>query len=608
MRRTLLSLLTLLLLMPSAAQASHTSSGTWFPFEPMGSPRAFHSSTLLADGAVLVAGGQSSFYRTLDTAEIYDPETDDWTPTGSMSSARAFHGAVRLQDGRVLVHDDAGAAELYDPEDGAWTPTGSLHEGRTTSTTTLLSDGRVLVVGTSSGPLDLGEEPPADSEPGPATAETYDPQTGVWTPAATSAVARDLVFTATLLRDGRVLVAGGGTRAAEIYDPQTDTWMPTADLSDARGGHVAVRLDDGRVLVAGGAGDSGNLATVEIYDPETGRWQSAPSMRSPRLNGKAVLLDDGRVLVAAGEHGSRLTTGEIYDPGSGIWTPAGPMTAARWGEAFTLMEDTRVLATGGLQGLGPDDVLASTEVFARNTTVDMTPISFGSQALGAGGPTVYSGIRNTGDAPLFIDRWRLEGGHFDDFDFGANRCPGVLYPGDRCARGLVFTPTAAGPRETDLLVIANVDGENSTPVTGHATAAPADGAPGPTGPAGPSGPQGASVTGPAGAAGAAGPSGPPGEQGAQGPRGLGGAYRCKERDRTGAKRRVCFLVIFQARGMTARATITRGRSIRRVRARKLTSNTADLALPRLVKGRRYKVTITLRKGRETYVIRRTIRA
>ncbi len=377
-------------------------------------------------------------------------------------------------------------------------------------------------------------------------------------------------------------------------------------MSASRQDHVAVRLANGRVLVAGGTDDGlVPLKTVEVYNPATGQWQANTSMGLPRAFAKATLLDDDRVLVVGdGAAGDAPLTAEIFDYDSGIWTTVGSLRSYRLGWGLTMLADDRVLVTGGL---GPASTLASTEIFARNTTVDIAPVQFGPQVVGTQSGTGFAVVRNTGTAPLYLDDRFIGGDDPDDFGFGDDRCPEALGVGERCLSGVTFTPTEVGPREGRLRIAGNIDGDATAPLTGSGATPPPAGAQGPTGPAGPSitGPAGASGT--PGETGSPGTAGPAGATGAQGPRGLGGVYRCKSRDSQGRKRRVCYLVIFQASGMTARATITRGRSIRRVRSRKLTSNTANVTLPRLVKGNRYRVTITLTKGKERYVIRRTIR-
>jgi hypothetical protein len=142
--------------------------------------------------------------------------------------------------------------------------------------------------------------------------------------------------TATLLRDGRVLVAGGSSvgfiipegvephllASAELYDPGSGSWTPTGSMIEVRNGHTATLLPDGRVLVAGGysvGGVGGPVASAELYDPSTGSWTPTGSMMRARAGHTATLLPDGRVLVAGGSGGDSGTvaSAELYDPGSG---------------------------------------------------------------------------------------------------------------------------------------------------------------------------------------------------------------------------------------------------------------------------------------------------
>jgi hypothetical protein len=84
------------------------------------------------------------------------------------------------------------------------------------------------------------------------------------------AIARK-AHTATLLRNGKVLFAGGSsggnvTASAELYDPETGTFEATSSMSTARGGLTATLLLDGRVLIVGGWNSSGTLASAEVYE------------------------------------------------------------------------------------------------------------------------------------------------------------------------------------------------------------------------------------------------------------------------------------------------------------------------------------------------------
>jgi hypothetical protein len=163
--------------------------------------------------------------------------------------------------------------------------------------------------------------------------------------------------TATLLRDGRVLVVGGhsgngtGVQAsAELYDPATGRWTSTGSLRTPRRDHTATLLADGTVLVAGGfsSGEPWYLRSAELYDPVRGRWSRVAPMTAARERASATLLGNGRVLVAGGGNpfGTAGLSAELYDAGSGRWTPTGSM-ADYWGPEAVLLKDGRVLRAGG---------------------------------------------------------------------------------------------------------------------------------------------------------------------------------------------------------------------------------------------------------------------
>ena len=114
----------------------------------MGTPRARHTATLLADGRVLVAGGvDSNGGGELSTVEIYNPATGSWTPKGTMNRARSWHSATPLPNGRLLLVDWGTATELYDPGPGKAFDAGNLTFARTFGATAALQDGSVLLIG-----------------------------------------------------------------------------------------------------------------------------------------------------------------------------------------------------------------------------------------------------------------------------------------------------------------------------------------------------------------------------------------------------------------------------------------------------------------------------
>lgn len=340
--------------------------------------RTSHTATLLLDGTVLVAGGiAGSSDASLASAELYDPITGRWTATRDMTTARYGHTATLLPDGRVLIAGGASAtsaarnlasAELYDPITGTWTATDDMNLERIRHTATLLPDGRVLVVGGAESKDGLIVAPFNYNRL--ASAELYDPATKRWTGTSDMTQARDS-FTATLLPDGRVLVAGGddGDRlaSAELYDPATGRWTATGDMPEPYGGsHTATLLPNGTVLVAGGDAPSGPGARgwphAAIYNPTTETWAAIGDMITAPLGHAATLLPDGRVLVSGGRvHGgpesARFNDAELYDPVTGTWTATANMAEARDGHTATLLRDGRVLVSGGT------DQLSAAELF-----------------------------------------------------------------------------------------------------------------------------------------------------------------------------------------------------------------------------------------------------
>jgi len=318
-----------------------------------------HTATLLEDGRLLVVGGDEKFRKPSATAEIYDL-TGAWSSAGSLAEKRGGgHTATLLADGRVLVVGGSTLVEVYDPSSGQWSAAGNIERARLWHTATLLEDGRVLVAG--------GED--ASSRKAFLSAEVYDPSTGEWssTGGLEEEHTRDKAI---LLDDGTVLIMG--LLITEIYDPATGTWSSAGKMSKQRfGGYSATKLKDGRVLVTGGetlrgrssqvipGGSFGGFMAshdaflvgtpkVDIYDPVAGLWSKVANLLEPLKLHPAALLPDGRVLVIGPE------SAEIYDPATDTWTDVGKLEVPRaGGHTATLLGDGTVLIVGGNEGADP---------------------------------------------------------------------------------------------------------------------------------------------------------------------------------------------------------------------------------------------------------------
>jgi hypothetical protein len=188
---------------------------------------------------------------------------------------------------------------------------------------------------------------------------------------------RRAAHTATLLRDGRVLIAGGfrtedqPLASVELFDPRKNAFTPTGDMTLPRVGHVAVPLPDGRVLIAGGWSGRQRVASAEIYDPVRGTFIALKPMRAPRADLTATLLRDGRVALIGG-FSARNTPNlaiEVFDPRSNTFVQVGMLAHARSGHTATLLRDGTVLIVGGTSL--NDDVLRSAEVFDPATNAIM---------------------------------------------------------------------------------------------------------------------------------------------------------------------------------------------------------------------------------------------
>jgi hypothetical protein len=357
------SFVLLLLLIAAGGQgvvALAQSPGTFSVTGRMTTPRAGHTATLLTSGKVLVAGGAREIgfgSLILATAELYDPSTGAFIATGNMTMPRTWHSATLLPDGRVLIsggiNDLAGqipsnGAEIYDPSTGTFAATGSMIGGHRCHQATLLGNGKVLIAG-GSVPGSPNRVP---------NAELYDPATGTF--AATGTYVTDTNVDglntcqgaeSTLLPDGRVLIIFE-SHDAELYDPYDGAFTRTRGNPIARGYHeglpTATLLMNGKVLVAGNGWLGSSLVlAAELYDSGTGTFTATGNMITAHAGHRATLLPDGTVLLAGSFLFGSLANAELYDPVKGAFTATSKMITAGGSSTATLLNNGQILITGG---------------------------------------------------------------------------------------------------------------------------------------------------------------------------------------------------------------------------------------------------------------------
>jgi hypothetical protein len=247
--------------------------------------------------------------------------------------------------------------------------------------------------------------------------ETTAQTPGTWTATGSMSIGRSGFFTATLLTNGKVLVAGGyGSAGAalssvELYDSNSGAWTPTTSMSIPRALHTATLLPDGKVLVAGGQNDTGATSSAELYDPGTGLWTLTGSMNVPRSAHMATLITggplSGMLIVAAGSSeggggSNNLVSAELYDPSTGLWTYTGSMAVARYFDdpSPTALPDGSILIMGGTtccpyHWLNEADLYDSVSQTWTPTSSKTTPANGRSVLLPDGKVLVAGGVQGT---------------------------------------------------------------------------------------------------------------------------------------------------------------------------------------------------------------------
>ena len=255
-------------------------------------------------------------------------------PTRTLRCPWADGVIVPLADGRLLVAAGGAcpSAAIFDPARRTFQSTGASTSQRVLGTATLLRDGRVLIAG------GLGSD--SGTSATMTTDEIYDPATGRFTPIGP--VPPHGSAASALLQDGRVLIVGSdldatGRATAEVYDPTTGTLRAAGPLAAGIAVPAALPLDDGTVLVVHEF--QGGPILTQLYDPTTNSFRATRGQLEGEL-ACAARLPNGRVMVF------NESTSEAYDPTTETFSRLANPSHVRSVMACTTLTDGRILAIG----------------------------------------------------------------------------------------------------------------------------------------------------------------------------------------------------------------------------------------------------------------------
>lgn len=305
------------------------------------------------------------------------------------------HRIRKIANGVITTVAGGGSTPVLTARSaGTFATTGSMSVGRQGSTATLLDNGRVLVAGGWVSPNYT------------ASAELYDPATGSFSPTGgmTSTLAATI---ATLLADGRVLIVGttdpnntSALAGTQLYDPATGTFFSGPSALNISRPVTATLLNNGKVLITGGSGPLPTAVTdyaAELYDPLTGVFTSAGEMSWAHSSPTATLLADGRVLFAEGHcPGLDLRGNELYDPVTGAFTAiAETQSCLSGGPSAVLLANGQVLIGGSIYDPSSGTFTSAPEVVEWGNT--RTLLGDGTVLVAGGEPPLCYTLYLCGD-------------------------------------------------------------------------------------------------------------------------------------------------------------------------------------------------------------------
>lgn len=464
------------------------------------------NTTALALNPTTVVVGQptTATVTVTDTGTSFPPGTPgSFAATGAPATGRTGFTATLFADGQVLVAGGTDAngnvlqsAEIYGVSGGAFSSTGNLNTARTGALAVLLPNGKVLIAGGS------GDGTAADAL---NTAELFDPVTGTFTPTGQNMNAARFGFTATLLNDGQVLLAGGENSAgvltsAELYNPATDSFTACASMNTARTGASATPLTGffaEFVLIAGGSSDgtaAGALNSGEVFistlNNGAGQFDTIMgTLSAPRWQPEAVTLPLGtdvvsKVVIAGGRNSSgALTSVDFVIAERGRAITFAPSTAQMAveranGPALVLPNSMTLLAGGAggsqvaeLYAFLANQFVATGNLLKSDNGLSLTLLNNG-QVLAVG---LTSGATPASDAELYTPTFNPLGesglSSSDGTDIFTTICPFVPINTTASTCTAPITPANVDTNPHVITAIFNSDASANLTVNPAATTA-----------------------------------------------------------------------------------------------------------------------------------------